>query len=79
MFRKALCVYIFVLFMAAVAYPEGVSAGVDSLASPTLQLSERIAAPEIIGVNLMVLMSEGNQGDTHPSDIYSPLLKFHGN
>ena len=58
-----------VLFMVAAVYPGVVLAGVDHLASPTPQPTERIVAPEIIGIYPVVAMSEGTQGETHPSDI----------
>jgi hypothetical protein len=79
MAKKVLLSGIFDLFMAAAANPEGVSAGVDPLASPTLQSTDRIVAPEIIGFIPMILVSEGYQGDTQPSDIFSLPLRFHRN
>ncbi len=55
--------------MAAVAGPSLVSAEGDHLASPTPLPPERVTAPEIFGVNPNVVLSEGNQGEAHPSDI----------
>ena len=60
--------------MAAVSGPALVSAEGDPLASPTPLPPERITAPEIFGVNPNVVMSEGNQGETLPSDINLCLL-----
>jgi hypothetical protein len=60
--------------------PLTVRAGGDPLASPTLPAPEWIAAPEMTGINPAVSESEGNQGESHPSDFYctapgiSPLL-----
>lgn len=62
---------VLLLLMAAVAGPSLVSAEGDSLASPTPLPPERVTAPEIFGVNPDVVLSEGNQGETHPSDILS--------
>jgi hypothetical protein len=56
------------LLMVAAAGPGAAAAGGDPLASPTPQPTERISAPEIIGINPVVVLSEGNQGETHPSD-----------
>ena len=70
MFRRIVCQGLFIFVMVAAAVPDVVAAGVDPLASPTPQPTSRIAAPEIIGINPVVAMSEGNQGDTHPSDIF---------
>jgi len=69
MFKRVIFLGVFIIVMVAVAGPDLVAAGVDPLASPTPRPTERIAAPEIIGINPMVAMSEGNQGDSHPSDI----------
>ena len=55
--------------MAAVSGPSLASAEGDPLASPTPLPPERVTAPEIFGVNPNVVMSEGNQGETLPSDI----------
>jgi len=57
------------LLMAAVSGPSLASAEGDPLASPTPLPPERVTAPEIFGVNPNVVMSEGNQGETLPSDI----------
>ena len=62
---------VFVLLMGAVTVPSIVHAEEDPLASPAPQPSKRNTAPEISGVNPDVVMSEGNQGETHPSDIFS--------
>jgi len=64
---------VLVLLMGAVTAPSLVHAEEDLLASPTPQPPERITAPEISGLNPDVVMSEGNQGETHPSGIFSPL------
>ena len=64
---------VLVLLMGAVTVPSLVHAEGDLLASPTPQPPERITAPEISGLNPDVVMSEGNQGETHPSGILSPL------
>ena len=61
--------------MAAVSGPSLVSAEGDPLASPTPLPPERVTAPEIFGVNPNVVMSEGNQGETLPSDIILCLLE----
>ena len=63
---------VFFLVIAAVFDAQVVLAGVDPLASPTPQPTKRIAAPVIIGINPVVQLSEGNQGDTHPSDNLLP-------
>jgi len=63
---------VLVLLMGAVTVPSLVHAEGDLLASPTPQPTERITAPEISGLNPDVVMSEGNQGETHPSGIFSP-------
>ena len=60
--------------MAAVSGPSLVSAEGDPLASPTPLPPDRVTAPEIFGVNPNVVMSEGNQGETLPSDINLCLL-----
>lgn len=60
--------------MAAVSGPSLASAEGDPLASPTPLPPERVTAPEIFGVNSNVVMSEGNQGETLPSDINLCLL-----
>ncbi len=70
MLKRGIFIWIFFFVMVAAAGPELVAAGMDSLASPTPRPTERIAAPEIIGINPVVAMSEGNQGDSHPSDIF---------
>lgn len=57
--------------MAAAAGPLKVSAGGESLASPTPRPTERITAPEISGKNPEVVLSEGEQGDITPSDIFA--------
>ena len=62
---------VLVLFLGAVAGPLTVSAEGDSLASPTLLAPERITAPEIFGINPEVVLSEGIQGESHPSDSFS--------
>lgn len=72
MFKRVIFLGVFIFVMVAAAGPDLVVAGVDLLASPTPRPTERIAAPEIIGINPMVAMSEGNQGDSHPSDILIP-------
>lgn len=64
---------VLVLLMGAVTVPSLVQAEEDLLASPTPQPQERITAPEISGLNPDVVMSEGNQGETHPSGIFLPL------
>ncbi len=66
---------VFFLVIAAVFDAQVVLAGVDPLASPTPQPTERIAAPVIIGINPVVQLSEGNQGDTHPSDNLLPAFR----
>jgi predicted double-glycine peptidase len=71
MIKKCFLVASLLLLMAAVAGPSLVSAEGDSLASPTPLPPERVTAPEISGVNPDVVLSEGNQGETHPSDILS--------
>jgi len=73
MFKRVLVAVILILVMVAVINSRTVSAEGDPLASPTPQPTERITAPVIIGINPVVLLSEGNQGDTHPSDILSHL------
>jgi hypothetical protein len=60
------------LCLGAVIGPALVSAEGNPLASPTPQSLGRITAPKISGVDPEVVMSEGIQGDTHPSDIFSP-------
>ena len=62
-----------VLFLGAVAGPFTVSAEGESLASPTPLPPERITAPEIFGINPEVAVSEGIQGESHPSDIFSSI------
>ena len=62
--------------MAAVSGPSLASAEGDPLASPTPLPPERVTAPEIFGVNPNVVMSEGNQGETLPSDINFCLLEI---
>ena len=69
MIKKCYLVASLLLLMAAVAGPSLVSAEGDSLASPTPLPLERVTAPEIFGVNPNVVLSEGNQGETLPSDI----------
>jgi len=69
MVKKCYLVASLLLLMAAVAGPSLVSAEGDLLASPTPLPPERVAAPEISGVNPDVVLSEGNQGETLPSDI----------
>jgi len=72
MFKKVIFLGVCFFVMVAAVGPEVAGAGVDPLASPTPQPTERIAAPEIIGINPVVAMSEGNQGESHPSDILIP-------
>ncbi len=62
---------VLVLFLGAVAGPLTVSTEGDSLASPTPLPPERITAPEIFGINPEVFLSEGIQGESHPSDSFS--------
>jgi len=69
MIKKCYLVASLLLLMAAVAGPSLVSAEGDSLASPTPTPPERVTAPEIFGINPNVVLSEGNQGETLPSDI----------
>jgi len=69
MIKKCYLVASLLLLMAAVAGPSLVSAEGDSLASPTPVPPERVTAPEIFGINPNVVLSEGNQGETLPSDI----------
>ncbi|NQS90819.1 MAG: C39 family peptidase, partial [Chloroflexi bacterium] len=72
--NKRICLLgVFVLLMVAAADPSVVSAGVDPHASPTPRPTERITAPGISGVNPDVVLSEGNQGESHPSDIFIPV------
>ena len=71
MIKKCYLVASLLLLMAAVAGPSLVSAEGDSLASPTPLPAERVIAPEIFGVNPDVVLSEGNQGETLPSDIFA--------
>jgi len=72
MFKKVIFLGVCFFVMVAAVGPDLVAAGVDPLASPTPQPTERIAAPEIIGINPVVAMSEGNQGESQPSDILIP-------
>jgi len=74
MFKKSYLVASSILLMAAVSGPALVSAEGDSLASPTPLPPERVTAPEIFGVNPNVVLSEGIQGETLPSDIILCLL-----
>ena len=74
MFKKSYLAAGLNLLMAAVAGPSLVSAEGDPLASPTPLPPERVTAPEIFGVNPKVVLSEGNQGETLPSDIILCLL-----
>ena len=53
--------------------PPSVRAGGDPLASPTPPAPGRVASPEITGLCPAVSLSEGIQGETHPSDIFSGL------
>jgi hypothetical protein len=69
MYKEGLLAGCFDFVMEAVLTPRAVSEELDPLASPTPQLTGWIAAPGIVGNDPVVLMSEGNQGDTHPSDI----------
>ncbi len=69
MIKKCYLVASLLLLMAAVAGPSLVSAEGDHLASPTPLPPERVTAPEIFGINPNVVLSEGNQGETLPSDI----------
>jgi hypothetical protein len=57
--------------LGALAGPLTVDAEGGSLASPTPLRQERITAPEISGIYPDVSLSEGIQGDTHPSDFFS--------
>jgi len=75
MIKKCYLVASILLLMAAVAGPSLVSAEGDLLASPTPLPPDRVTAPEISGVNPDVVMSEGNQGETLPSDIILYLLE----
>jgi ribosomal protein S7 len=72
MAKKLLFLGVLVWLLAA-AGPEVASAGVDPLASPTPRPTERITAPVISGINPDVVLSEGIQGDTHPSDSFNPM------
>ena len=72
MIKRISLLALLVLLMVAAADPSVVSAGVDSYASPTPRPTERITAPGISGVNPDVVLSEGNQGESHPSDIFFP-------
>ena len=72
MAKKVLFLCILFCLLAAAAGPKVVSAGVDSLASPTPRPTERITAPVISGVNPDAVLSEGNLGDTHPSGSFIP-------
>ncbi|MFV1948902.1 MAG: C39 family peptidase [Anaerolineales bacterium] len=72
MFKKVIFLGVCFFVMVAAVGPEVAAAGVDPLASPTPQPTSRIAAPEIIGINPVVALSEGNQGESHPSDILIP-------
>jgi len=71
--KKALFLSILLCLLAAAAGPKVVSAGVDSLASPTPRPTEWITAPVISGVNPDAVLSEGKLGDSHPSDSFVPL------
>ena len=73
MINKLGLLAITLLCLGAVNGPSLVSAERNPLASPTPRPLGRITAPEISGVNPEVDLSEGKQGDTHPSDIFSPL------
>ena len=72
MTKKILFVGVLVWLLAAAAGPNVVSAGVDSLASPTPRSTERITAPVISGINPDAVLSEGKLGETHPSDSFLP-------
>jgi hypothetical protein len=72
MLKKVIFLGVLFFVMVAAVGPEVGAAGVDPLASPTLQPTSRVAAPEIIGINPVVAVSEGNQGESHPSDILIP-------
>ncbi len=73
MAKKILFPCILFLLLAAAAGPDLVFAGVDPLASPTPQPTGWITAPVISGINPDVVLSEGNVGETHPSDSFSPV------
>jgi len=73
MINKLGLMAITLLCLGAVISPPLVSAERNPLASPAPQQLGRITAPEISGFNPEVDLSEGKQGDTHPSDIFSPL------
>jgi len=70
MVNRIINLALLLLVMVAAAGPDVAAAVMDPLASPTPQPIFRITAPEIIGIYPVVVMSEGNQGDTHPSDIF---------
>ena len=73
MAKKILIPCILFLLLAAAAGPDVVFAGMDPLASPTPQPTQRITAPVISGINPDVVLSEGNVGETHPSGSFSPV------
>jgi hypothetical protein len=64
----------FLLWLVAAAGPTMANAEGFPLASPTPRPTQRITAPEISGLNPEVVLSEGIEGDSHPSDISSPPL-----
>ncbi len=67
--RKWVLIGILIIGMAAAAGSLQVSAGGDPLASLTPRLTQRITAPVISGVIPEVVLSEGDQGDSTPSDV----------
>ena len=79
MFRRIFVIGGLILLLSALVGPTTVRAGGDPLASPTPPAPGRVASPEITGLYPAVFLSEGIQGETHPSDIlFTPDISVPG-